>query len=401
MSDRMSWIQTGNTYRSAVGDVFNVESLPKGIYDIDFAPFTGWSITKTADEFTFNYKIYDLETDFINHVITAFNNCESNLGVLMYGTRGSGKSASAKIICNKINLPIFVIKPVQDMSTSNLIDYISTFNFDCVFLFDEFEKNFSKEDSSILSIMDGVYTSKYRRLFILTTNNLSVNENLLSRPSRIRYLKEFGNLSLDAINNYLDDNLSKENYEHKDEIISYIDTLEISTIDILKCIVDEIRIFGYDEFIKSKKFFNTKTNSYNYYIRYEVFDIDEESDKKAFDNYSISKFVEEIKNIKLHPKPCKFDYETDDEFVNAMTNWKKNYGSTRIISTYSVSNIEKRWDLFKPNEEFWPNGSSVVKVDKENNVIVTIDDENNVYFMYIDNPTSAPSLYKTPIDYIL
>ena len=59
MSDRMSWIQTGNTYRSAMGDVFNVESLPKGIYDIDFAPFTGWSITKTADEFTFNYKIYN------------------------------------------------------------------------------------------------------------------------------------------------------------------------------------------------------------------------------------------------------------------------------------------------------------------------------------------------------
>lgn len=401
MSDRMSWIQTGNTYRSAIGDVFNVESLPKGIYDIDFAPFTGWSITKTADEFTFNYKIYDLETDFINHVITAFNNCESNLGVLMYGTRGSGKSASAKIICNKINLPIFVIKPVQDMSTSNLIDYISTFNFDCVFLFDEFEKNFSKEDSSILSIMDGVYTSKYRRLFILTTNNLSVNENLLSRPSRIRYLKEFGNLSLDAINNYLDDNLSKENYEHKDEIISYIDTLEISTIDILKCIVDEIRIFGYDEFIKSKKFFNTKTNSYNYYIRYEVFDIDEESDKQAFNNYSVSKFIEDIKNLKLHPKPCKFDYETDDEFVKAMTNWKSNYSPARPINTYSVSNIEKRWDLFKPNEEFWPNDSRVIKVDKENNVIVSIDDDNNIYFMYIDNPASAPSLYKSVIDYVL
>ena len=32
MSDRMSWIQTGNTYRSAMGDVFNVDTLPKGIY---------------------------------------------------------------------------------------------------------------------------------------------------------------------------------------------------------------------------------------------------------------------------------------------------------------------------------------------------------------------------------
>ena len=43
----------------------------------------------------------------------------------------------------------------------------------------------------------------------------------------------------------------------------------------------------------------------------------------------------------------------------------------------------------------------IVSVDKENNVIVSIDDENNVYFMYIDNPTSAPSLYKTAINYIL
>ena len=84
-----------------------------------------------------------------------------------------------------------------------------------------------------------------------------------------------------------------------------------------------------------------------------------------------------------------------------MTNWKSNYGSTRTINNYSVSNIEKRWDLFKPNEEFWPNGSRVIKIDKENNVIVSIDDENNVYFMYIDNPTSAPSLYKTSINYIL
>ena len=84
-----------------------------------------------------------------------------------------------------------------------------------------------------------------------------------------------------------------------------------------------------------------------------------------------------------------------------MKNWKSNYGPTRTINNYSVSNIEKRWDLFKPNEEFWPNDSRIIKIDKENNVIVSIDDENNIYFMYIDNPTSAPSLYKTAINYIL
>ena len=45
--------------------------------------------------------------------------------------------------------------------------------------------------------------------------------------------------------------------------------------------------------------------------------------------------------------------------------------------------------------------SECIKIDKENNVIVSIDDNNEIYFMYIDNPTSAPSLYKTAINYIL
>ena len=55
--------------------------------------------------------------------------------------------------------------------------------------------------------MDGVYNSKHRKIFLLTTNQLYINDNLIGRPSRIRYKKTFGNLSAETIKSYLGDNL--------------------------------------------------------------------------------------------------------------------------------------------------------------------------------------------------
>lgn len=45
---------------------------------------------------------------------------------------------------------------------------------------------------------------------LLTTNNLYVNENLIGRPSRIRYKKTFGNLQPEVVQEYLDDNLKEQ-----------------------------------------------------------------------------------------------------------------------------------------------------------------------------------------------
>lgn len=90
-------------------------------------------------------------------------------------------------------------------------------------------------------MIDGVYNCK-RKLYILTTNKLTVDENLLGRPGRIRYIKEFGNLSTKAINDIIDDNLLDASL--KSDIIKLVDTLEISTIDILKSIIDECNIMG-------------------------------------------------------------------------------------------------------------------------------------------------------------
>ena len=67
--------------------------------------------------------------------------------------------------------------------------------------------------------MDGVFSSNCRRVFLLTTNNLHINENLLSRPSRIRYIREFGNLEEHVVRAYLKDNLKDQ--ESTEDVIAY------------------------------------------------------------------------------------------------------------------------------------------------------------------------------------
>jgi len=90
-------------------------------------------------------------------------------------------------------------------------------------------------------MIDGVY-NETRKLYILTTNKLNLDENLLGRPGRIRYIKQFGNLTPKAIADYIADNLLDKS--KTTQILDAVDSLEISTIDILKSIVDEVNIHG-------------------------------------------------------------------------------------------------------------------------------------------------------------
>ena len=57
----------------------------------------------------------------------------------------------------------------------------------------------------MLSIMDGATNSEHRRVFLLTTNSLYINDNLLQRPGRIRYLKTFKDLTPEIIEEIVDD----------------------------------------------------------------------------------------------------------------------------------------------------------------------------------------------------
>lgn len=388
---KVSWLQSNNTYKKVEGDFSTVETVPVGIYNIGLS-MSGWYLEKYADKFTFDYKIYGLQTEFCEHVLKTYKNTKGNFGIMLTGTKGTGKTVTAKILANYFNLPVIIVKDMGD-SNQAMIEYLSGFNFDCVLFFDEFEKNFSDKDSTILQIMDGVYNSGYRKIFLLTTNEMTINENLVGRPSRIRYVRRFGNLDLKTVEEYLDDAL--EVPEARQELIDFIDTLTISTIDILKTIVNEVNIHGIQGLMKAKEFFNVSTLEYHYkcyrgYCSDGIFD-DENLRKK----YNIKVFIRDVEHY-MNPMlaPDFMSKKEEEEWTDAERAKAQEYYDYRHYTFGGISYAECytncKFRNLKINDEF--NGEEVIAIDPKQNVVVTHYDEY-CYFYFIKNPDAKPSLY--------
>ena len=396
---RVSWVQSGSVYHRVEGDISNPDILSDGIYEVGL-DLSGWHLIRTADTFTFDYKVYHLQREFIDHIKYTYNNTHGNLGVLFNGTRGTGKTVTAKILANELNLPIILVKSMGDKNPG-LISYLSSFNFDCVFFFDEFEKQFSEGDCSILQIMDGVYNSPHRKIFLLTTNDLSINPNLMSRPSRIRYVREFGNLEPEIVNEFLEDALNDKSA--KEDLIDYIDTLTISTIDILKAIVEEVNIHGIDNFLKFKNSFNVESARFTYHTIEGSIDEGELNDC----NYTIEEFVKEafvFKNrfeLEQKFKATMEAAKTDEEKEEIKDKYYDQMRRRAYFEYHSIYNEDKAWNKLRKGKDEFDDGI-VVGLDAEKKVVVT-KCGTTYYFYWIQNPAAKPSLYKGSEDlrYIL
>lgn len=149
------WIQDGNTFiKGSATTKAHPEGLPKGIYEVKES-MTGYYLNRLGDSFVFNYKLYGINNKFIDHFIKTYNNTTGNLGVLFNGIKGTGKTVTAEELCNRIGLPVIIVKSCKEVD--DMLKFLATqINFDCIFFFDEYEKEF-RESSSVLSFMDGVH----------------------------------------------------------------------------------------------------------------------------------------------------------------------------------------------------------------------------------------------------
>lgn len=241
------WVDEGAAMFPISGATKIYQSPGNGVWGLyqGTGPDKRIGLTKLGDKFEFPFKIYDLGVDnFLETVKKTwesdmFIDSKKNLGIIFLGTRGTGKTLAAKILCNQIGTPVIVISDIKE----GMVEFIQGLCFEAIILIDEAEKIFKKneDDEILLRIVDGSY-NKTRKMYIMTVNRLDVNENLIGRPGRVRYIKQFGNLTEKAINDYIDDNLMVP--EERGNILSLIDQLEISTIDILKNIVEEVNIHG-------------------------------------------------------------------------------------------------------------------------------------------------------------
>lgn len=235
MNDNAVWIESEGTYY--LTSLRNEhDKLDNAVYVLNQDEFGRFYLKKTEENFTFNYKLYGIESKLIARSKKTFDNTKGNLGILLNGLKGTGKTVTAKLMCNELSMPTIIINNHYE----NGHIFLNEIPQDINIFVDEYEKIFKEKSNHMLTIMDGALNSEHRRVFILTTNELFVNENLLQRPGRIRYLKTFRDLSIKIIDELLEDILI--NKAHKADTMAYISTLEVITIDIVKAICQEINI---------------------------------------------------------------------------------------------------------------------------------------------------------------
>lgn len=254
---KTNWRQNGETFFLEEVSAYS-KKLPIGIFNMEDHPLMGLHLKIVNKGFNLPPKIYDTEEEFISKVCKTWDNITGNIGIILDGEKGSGKTITAKQICQRLNLPVILVNSDFEGKFSN---YCKNINQDVVYFFDEYEKNFNNSHH-MLSFMDGANNSNYRKMFILTMNNsYSINDALINRPSRIRYYRKFGNISNNAIIEIINDKL-KHNHL-REQTIDYIGKIRITTIDIVISLIEEINIHE-----QMPKDMNVLQNSYK--ILYEL-----------------------------------------------------------------------------------------------------------------------------------
>lgn len=205
------------------------------------------------DDFKLSHgKIYGNSQARANHIVEAFrkNDAEHNLGVLLSGGRGLGKTLTTRLVIEQLkdDYPIVVISEYM----GGMADFLSHLK-NTVILMDEFEKfmsgnikgddnsNEQTKQESILSVLDG-NTGSAGNLYLLTVNNTyKLDENLISRPGRIRYHYTYESEDASVVRAYCADNLNDKS--KIEEVVSVLGSTKYVSMDIISSFVDELNKF--------------------------------------------------------------------------------------------------------------------------------------------------------------
>jgi hypothetical protein len=314
-------------------------------YLFDYDKQFGNCFLTDADDFTLPNKIYDIDRNLKDMIKKSFNNYPNNLGVLLTGNKGQGKSLLAKELCKELKLPIIIINAPIDSSVS-FVPFLNDIKQDYILFIDEFEKLFSvnsndskgdKKDyhsqESFLSFMDGAINNKESKILFLLTTNENVNEFLINRPSRIKFLKEYNELSEELFNMLVDDKL--KNKKFKQDLIDHVSLINLN-IDLLLCIVDDINLFN-KPFSSFMHYYNYKLENY----AYEMFEIEKNGNEKFIKYLSSRKKINIKDNYVNDDNVARWISFEENKIIYEMTDWKKvrdkNVEFTRTIKLVPVS----------------------------------------------------------------
>lgn len=244
----MNVIQTGTKFNISGSGLKIHQSLPAKAYDVVFIDRQGFCLMEKENLFTINEKIYGVQQEKVEKVLKSFDMFERNLGVILSGDKGIGKSLFSKMLALAAiekGLPLLIVNDY----TPGVADFISSIDQEVVVLFDEFDKTFFNSSrrnecgdpqTEMLTLFDGLDGGK--KLFVITCNSLrNLNDFLVNRPGRFHYHFRFEYPTGSEVEEYLKDKISEEYYSEIPKVIAFSHKVALN-YDCLRAIAFELSL---------------------------------------------------------------------------------------------------------------------------------------------------------------
>lgn len=266
----MKAIQTGTTFKIYDDGLIIHDQLPSQVYQINFNPMSGPFLSKYSD-IEVNEKIYGVHEAKVNKVLNAYKQFQRNLGVILSGDKGIGKSLFAKLLaieCASRGMPVVIVSSYFP----GIADYIASIEQEVMVMFDEFDKTFSMKDgdtqAEMLTLFDGLAQGK--KMYVITCNCLTgLNDYLVNRPGRFHYHFRFQYPTPEEIRQYLSDKLNKEYWGEIEKVVTFAAKVDVN-YDCLRAIAFELNNgIEFEEAVLDLNIMNIQKERFNVVVYFE------------------------------------------------------------------------------------------------------------------------------------
>ena len=279
--NNINWNVSGANHLPILSSDGLLNKLPPAIYEVNYTTDLGFHLVRKHDNYPlpsdiYNFNNTEVKSDLATLFLNRFASEHNNLGVMLIGEKGTGKSLLMKRTANlaiESGMPVITIE--NSYNSESLAKFLSAIKDDAVVLFDEFEKKYDPDEepenrpsqAGLLSFFDG--TSIYRKLIIVTANDRDgINEFFLNRPSRIRYVIDYKGLTSEFVSAYLQEKLNHP--EVAQDVVNELDLVPSINFDLLRNVVEEINLLYPTESIKAIMSITNIKRDDSYLMYYEM-----------------------------------------------------------------------------------------------------------------------------------